>query len=340
MYEVKRLRNYFLKYCGFAISFILVALPIQAGDYSNRAEVNAFIERMVTEHRYEKSQLTSLFNQVVFKQSIIDAMSRPAEKVKPWKEYREIFLKEKRIELGAEFWRNNRKTLARAEREMGVPAEIIVAIIGVETYYGRNKGSFRVIDALSTLAFDYPKRGPFFTAELEQFLLLTREQNQSPVDLIGSYAGAMGYGQFMPSSYRHYASDFDGDGFTDIWNNPVDAIGSVANYFKRHGWKSGENVVFRARVRQNRDASVLNKTLKPEYSVAELAERGYTPLQPLAPETNVSPMRLEGRQGPEFWFGLDNFYVITRYNHSRLYAMAVYQLSQRIKQRMNGHATD
>jgi membrane-bound lytic murein transglycosylase B len=212
-----------------------------------------------------------------------------------------------------------------------VPAQVIVAIIGVETRYGGNKGSFRVIDALSTLGFDYPPRAAFFRKELKEFFLLAREQKQDPLTLIGSYAGAMGYGQFIPSSYRAYAIDYTNDNFADIWNNATDAIGSVANYFKRHGWKQGQPVIVRTRISDGYDDSILNDSLKPKHTVNSLAEKGYTPVTPLA-EQKANAIRLEGKKGTEFWMGLNNYYVITRYNHSRLYAMSVWQLSQKIAQ--------
>ncbi len=201
------------------------------------------VDELVAEEGFDRQELMKVFAQAQRKDSILEAIARPAEKTKPWYQYREIFLNEKREQQGVEFFNQHRATLLRAEREFGVPAEIIVAIIGVETSYGRVAGSYRVLDALSTLAFDYPPRSPFFTAELKDFLILTRDQGMDPTDLMGSYAGAMGYGQFMPSSYRNYAIDFDHDGKIDIWENPVDAIGSVANYFKQHGWRQGDVVV-------------------------------------------------------------------------------------------------
>ena len=216
---------------------------------------------------------------------------------------------------------------------MGVPAEIIVAVIGVETYYGRVAGKYRVLDALSTLAFDYPKRSPFFTSELKHYLILTRDQGFDPTDMKGSYAGAMGYGQFMPSSYRSYAIDFDGDDVIDIWNNPVDAIGSVANYFKEHGWVQGDPVVFAADAAAATPAEIFVKgrsDLKPTRTVAEFAADGVVAREKLPPEALATAMKFELQSGYEYWLGLHNFYVITRYNHSAMYAMSVYQLSQQL----------
>tara|TARA_R110001592_G_scaffold321037_1_gene599303 strand:+ start:49712 stop:50719 length:1008 start_codon:yes stop_codon:yes gene_type:complete len=304
-----------------------------AADYSKHPGAQAFADRMVSEYNFDRTEVELLLKDAEKQQSIIDAMSRPAEKVKPWKDYRKIFIQEKRIDEGVKFWHENRDALNRASAKYGVAPEVIVAIIGVETFYGRIKGNYRVIDALATLSFDYPKRSPFFTKQLEHFLLLSKEQKQAPLALKGSYAGAMGYGQFIPSSYRNYAVDFDGDGFVDIWNNTTDAIGSVANYFSRHGWALDGEVVFRARVTANYDDSALNK-LKLEKTIDELSVMGFTPTQPLAGDLKAIPILLQGNRGAEFWLGLNNFYVITRYNHSRLYAMAVHELSQLILERV------
>jgi len=232
-----------------------------------------------------------------------------------------------------EFYTRYAASLQRAERDYGVPAEIIVAIIGVETRYGRNKGSYRVLDALATLAFDYPKRSEFFSKELKQFFILAREQQLAADELLGSYAGAMGYGQFMPSSYRAYAVDFDGDGSVDIWNNPVDAIGSVANYFRRHGWTPDKPVTAPARVNGDFPREWMNEGLKPTRSIAELAAAGLESQEPFPADALATAMELEGAGGAEYWLGLHNFYVITRYNHSAMYAMSVYQLSQELVSR-------
>jgi membrane-bound lytic murein transglycosylase B len=217
--------------------------------------------------------------------------------------------------------------LERAERELGVPSEIIAAIIGVETYYGRIAGSYRVIDALSTLAFDYPKRAPFFRKELVAYLTLAREQNIDPLQPVGSYAGAMGYSQFMPSSYRAYAIDFDGDEFIDIWGNPVDAIGSVANYLKRHGWKEGQPIAQTLAPDQFMSADWLSDGLKLPYTVAELPlPTGVIPVG-LPSNASIKPLQLETMNGPQQWLVFNNFYTITRYNHSSMYAMAVTELA-------------
>ncbi len=306
---------------------LLLALSANA-DYSGQANVRAFIDRMVAEHDFDQAGLNALFTQVEKKQAIIDAMNRPAEKTKTWAEYRAIFLRNNRIEGGADFWRDNAEALARAEQTYGVPAEYIVAIIGVETLYGKITGNYRVMDALSTLAFDYPRRADFFVRELEQYLLLTREHQQDPLAHTGSYAGAMGFGQFMPSSYRHYAVDFDGDSVPDIWNNATDAIGSVANYFARHGWQPGAQVVMRARPAMGFTHKELNSLNKPLRSIDAWQNLGLAPIESVDWSQPAMAVELEGEDGLEYWLGFNNFYVITRYNRSPMYALAVHQLAQ------------
>jgi len=293
-----------------------------------------FARGMETEHGYDQQKILGLLAKAEKKQSILDAISRPAEKTKKWFEYRKIFLQETRINQGVEFWQANLETIARAADRFGVAPEILVSIIGVETRYGRYTGKYRVLDALTTLGFDYPRRGKFFRGQLEQFFLMVREQNHDPLTLSGSYAGAMGYGQFIPSSYRAYAVDFDGDQVVDIWQNPVDAIGSVANYFRAHKWKTGEPVLIRARIRDGYDKDVLNSKSRPEYTLEELELKGFSPVETDFDETTkVIPLMFIGDSGKEFWMGFDNFYVITRYNRSHLYSMAVWQLSQEIKRK-------
>ncbi|MDH5396481.1 MAG: lytic murein transglycosylase B, partial [Gammaproteobacteria bacterium] len=255
----------------------------------------------------------------------------PAEG-KPWYEYRPIFVTKKRTEGGIEFWKKNAIALARAEEKYGVPREIIVAIIGVETRYGKHAGRYPVFDSLATLAFAYPPRASFFKSELEQFLLMTREENIAPATLFGSYAGAMGMPQFIASSFRRYAVDFDGDGKRDLWNNPTDAIGSVANYFRKHHWKSGQPITHKVQVHGKRHNSLISKDLKPSHSQQELLNNGVILPGQIQENLNGKLLRLKNPRTPEYWVAWDNFYVITRYNHSALYSMAVYQLSQQIKQ--------
>lgn len=304
--------------------------------YENAAQVESFVSEMTRRHGFSEAQLRQVLNDATRQQPILDAISRPAEKVRQWKEYRPIFLTPERIGQGVEFWRKNAAALARAEREYGVPAQVIVAIIGVETFFGRNTGKWRVIDALTTLGFDYPPRAPFFRNELKEFSLLAREQQIDPLSVVGSYAGAMGLPQFMPSSYRAYAVDFDGDAYTNIWSNPTDAIGSVASYFHRHGWVQGDPVVVRAQLNGARALEGLTVGLEPTASVADLRALGWVPVSPVNNNYAVTTFRLEGEAGEEFWMGLPNFYVITRYNRSVMYALAVYQLSEAMRAQYQG----
>ena len=309
---------------------------------AHQADINAFIDDMVNEHQFDRAQLQTLLNNAKPNQTIIEAINRPWE-AKPWFKYHPIFLTEKRIDKGVEFWNKHQATLERAEQELGVPAEIIVAIIGVETYYGTYKGKYQVLDALYTLGFYHPPRAKFFRKELGEFFILSREENLPLTDIYGSYAGAMGWGQFISSSYRHYAIDFDNDGQRDLLNNPVDAIGSVANYFKKHGWKHHEPVAFPASVSGATFPEYLSKDLKYKHTWQELQQAGVSSPQTQAANIkgNAPAKLLEfdaqtigtNSQVKEYWVGLHNFYVITRYNHSPLYAMAVYQLSQEIKRR-------
>lgn len=300
-------------------------------DYERQVRVDDFINEMVKDHEFEPDALQAILAKAETKQSILDAISRPAERRLTWKEYRKIFLTDKRTRQGVTFMRKHRALLERAEMKYGVDKEVIVAIIGVETFYGRITGSYRVVDALSTLGFDYPPRAEFFRKQLKEYLILAREEGVEPFSLKGSYAGAMGMPQFIPSSFRAYAVDFDGDGKRNIWDNPADVIGSVANYFKVHGWQKGQPVVLKAKAEGESYKEVLNKSLKPEHTVSQLAQMGFTSQQKTGYKGMANAIKLEGARGTEHWLGLQNFYVITRYNHSRLYAMAVHQLSQAIK---------
>lgn len=295
-------------------------------------KVNGFIDEMVVKHGFDKTELVQIFDEVDVKNSILKAISRPAEKSKPWYDYRKIFITDARIAGGVQFWRQHASSLSRAEQQYGVPAEIIIAILGVETRYGGNVGGYRVLDALSTLAFRYPPRSPFFRSELEHFLLLTREEQMSRLDPVGSYAGAMGLGQFMPSSYREYAVDFDGDGKRDIWTNPVDAIGSIANYLKRHGWIAGESIVHKTSINGETPTELLKRGLKPSISRDELQQANISLQNLPLGEDKVTLISLTQHHGEEYWLARQNFYAVTRYNHSRMYAMAVTQLAQAIRQ--------
>lgn len=284
--------------------------------------------------------------QAQFLDSVVSLMSRPAERVKPWSEYRPNFITASRIEGGRAFLTTHRAELERVQARTGVPAEIIVAIIGVETSYGGFTGKTRVLDALYTLAFRYPRSGNparaayehkrelFFRDELAQLFALGREENLDIARLTGSYAGAMGLGQFMPSSYREFAVDGDGDGRRDLFNDYDDVFSSIANYFlkkggERGGWVPGGAVVARAEL-QPGFAEFNPETWTPDYTLAELAQRGYRPIDPVAPDATATLVSLEGSAGKQYWLGFQNYYAITRYNNSKMYAMAVYQLSQAI----------
>lgn len=312
------------------ILLLLLSAEICGADYSEKTQLQQFVRELAAEHGFDETSLYEILDQAVYKQTVIDAISRPAEKTLRWKEYRKIFLTSNRIRNGIKFWQSNREILARAEETYGVPSSVIVAVIGVETLYGKRMGNYRVLDSLTTLAFNYPKRGTFFRTELKEFLLLVREEKHDITKLLGSYAGAMGYGQFIPSSFRKYAIDFDADGIRDIWLNPVDAIGSVANYLNQHGWREGEPITGRARVSGDQFIALFTKNLKPRLTVKELAIKGVTPLEQFDEGLKAAPIKLTGQHGFEYWLGLNNFYVITRYNHSKLYAMAVYQLSREL----------
>ena len=295
-----------------------------------RAEVAAFVRDMVTEYDYDADELNDVLGRVQLSEKVIAAITRPAEAL-PWHRYRSIFIKPSRVRGGVEFWRRHLAQLEHAGELYGVPIEIMVAVIGVETRYGNNTGGFKVINSLSTLAFDYPKRSKFFTGELKHYFLLTREQSLDPHTLKGSYAGAMGIPQFIPSSYRAYAVDFDKDGLIDIWENPADAIGSVGNYFKLHGWREGAGITAPATIPETDISALLTKGLELKLNMEDMAAGGVTAEDDIDPAEKVKMLQLENKDGYEYWLARHNFYVITRYNHSALYAMAVYQLAEAIR---------
>jgi membrane-bound lytic murein transglycosylase B len=299
---------------------------------ADRKDVSAFIDKMVTEHGFERDELRAVLAQAEVKQSILDAISRPAEKTLTWAEYRDIFLTKERIAAGAAFWQEHFETLKAISKETGVPCDILVGIIGVETYFGRITGSYRVLDALATLGFDYPPRSKFFRRELEEFLLLAREEGMPATDATGSYAGAMGRPQFMPSSFRAYAVDSTGDGKRDIWNDWADVAGSVANYFVRHGWKTGEDVTTQATLGKqwHGPAPKPENKLKPNDTVSSLSGKGVLFVTSLDGDSASRLLTLEGEDGTEHWVGFHNFFVITRYNRSVMYALAVHQLGNEI----------
>ncbi|MGI8561809.1 MAG: lytic murein transglycosylase B [Luteimonas sp.] len=292
--------------------------------------IEAFVDYTARTYGVAPRRIRDVLAQAEYKQGIVDAMSRPAEKTRTWAEYRPIFVNDARIEGGRAFYAQHRAALDRVAADTGVPAEVIVAIIGVETSYGRITGNYRVLDALYTLAFGYPKRAPFFAGELAQLFALTEQEPQLDITTLkGSYAGAMGMGQFMPSSYRLWAKDGDGDGRRDLLSHLPDVFASIANYFVVHGWQRGGPVVARAM----RDAGAVEfapESLDPMYPLADLAARGYRPLQGEPVAEGATLLSLDGAAGPEYWLGYRNFYVITRYNRSPMYALSVHQLAQAI----------
>jgi len=320
--------------CALISSACLKPVPVHAlGEFVKYEELQAIITSLEQDKVYAPGELNTLFEQVARDDGVLKAIARPAEGTREWKDYRPIFMTRDAVEKGLAFWRTHEATLNRAEAQFGVPPEMILAILGVETKYGGNKGRNRVIDALATLGLDYPPRAPFFRKELREFLVLSRENGMDPLNTWGSYAGAMGFPQFMPSSWRRLAVDFDGDGKIDLINNPVDAIGSIANYFNANGWKPGESVTVRARITSQDYDGIISKELKVTNSLGEIARNGLVPREAAdyLATTPASAIRLQGDNGGEFWLGFTNFYVITTYNRSIMYAMAAFQLSQELK---------
>lgn len=321
----------FIVFALFITGFNIQASPLELQ--------KQFVDLMVDKHQFDRNMIESTLAKVNKNEAILKSIAKPWE-AKPWHQYYPIFLTEKRLEKGLVFWKTHQQTLDRAEQETGVPAEIIVAIIGVETFYGTYKGKYSVLDALVTLGFHYPPRATFFRSELAQLFLLAKEEKFDITELKGSYAGAMGWGQFISSSYRHYAVDFDGDGIRDLLNNPIDAIGSVANYFKKHGWKADNDIAYKAHISGSQHKNLLSKSLKYSHQWAQLQDAGISVSEPnLSKEMSVKLFEFEQPENNEYWLGLPNFYVITRYNHSPLYAMAVFQFSQQLKQEFNASTT-
>jgi membrane-bound lytic murein transglycosylase B len=302
---------------------------------TDRADVRLFIESMVSEHDYDRATLEAVLQNAETQESILKAISKPAEKTLQWHEYRDIFLTDERIKAGAAFWREHDAELQRISGATGVSIEILVGIIGVETYFGRITGGYRVLDALSTLAFDYPPRSKFFRSELKHFLLLVREEEMDATDATGSYAGAMGRPQFMPSSFREYAVDSNDDGKRDIWSNWTDVIGSVANYFVRHGWVADAQVVAQARLGEQWRGETPKNTIKPKETITSLSHQGVLFVTDLPGDQKSHLQTLDGEDGKEYWVGFHNFFVITRYNTSVMYALAVHQLGQEIALEVN-----
>ena len=309
-----------------------VTMP--GGDFAGNPAAEKFIERMVSKHGFDRGQLHEILSQakrldyvlrLMDKQAPTPTAQAPSGPNGAWLRYRKQFITPDNVQNGVVFWNQYQDALTRAWQVYGVPPEIIVGIIGVETRWGSVMGKTRILDALATLSFEYPRRAEYFSGELETFLLMARDEQDDPLDLRGSFAGAMGYGQFMPSSYKQYAVDFNGDGHINLWD-PEDAIGSVANYFKAHGWVKGESVAVEA---SGQAVGVANG-FKTKYSPAQLANAGLKPLQPLGNPDQVSLLRLDIGTGYQYWYGLPNFYTITRYNHSTHYAMTVWQLGEAV----------
>ena len=324
-----------LSHCLIAASICLSANAAESANYSERPAVREFIVAMEREHGMDEARLRALFGSVQRQDRVLELMQKPAEKRLEWWEYRKIFLTDERIAAGVEFWREHEDTLARAQLRYGVPASVIVAIIGVETFFGRISGGFPALDTLTTLAFDYPRRAKFFKAELEQYLLLTRETGLPVEQLKGSYAAAFGLPQFISSSYREYAVDFDDDGKRDLWNSVEDAAGSVANYLYRHGWKNGQAIVEPVQWKKAANGLLAKRLPKPEHDLNALKRAGIYPKR--KGNGTYSLLQLQGSQQAEYWIGHHNLYVITRYNHGTLYAMAVFQLSDASRSRYLGN---
>lgn len=309
-----------------------------SGDFVGYRELDEFIARMESNHGFSRDYLEGVFSQAQRRQSILDLMNRQSGSSTStpspgaWSRYRSKFVDETHVQAGAAFWQRHAQALQKASDRYGIPPEYVLGIMGVETIYGRNVGNIRVFDALTTLAFDYPRRSQYFTEELENYLLMTRDEGMDPLDLKGSYAGAMGLGQFMPGSFLKWAVDLNGDGKRDLWD-PEDAIGSIANYFSQHGWQPGGPVATPA---EAQGPVYLTTGYDQFYTPDQLAAQGLTPVAPISGQDRVSLLLLRGANGDEYWLGHNNFYVITRYNHSTHYAMAVHDLAQAIKQRYLG----
>ncbi|MFN7087625.1 MAG: lytic murein transglycosylase B [Burkholderiales bacterium] len=328
--------RHFLALCAVFVPLCSPAAPA-AAPKPLRAVIEVFIGEMARKHGFEAEALRRAFRQVESRPAVIRAMTAPAT-AKPWYEFRSRHVTAERIAEGVEFWKRNAVTLARANRDFGVPEEIIVAIIGIETHYGRNTGTFKVLEALATLAFDYPPRAEFFSAELEQYLLLAREEGLELLGVQGSYAGAIGIAQFLPSSYRRYAIDFDGDGRRRLSSSMADAIGSVANYLQAFGWQRDGAIAVAADVGESGIDAVLTMAgLKPGIRIGELRRGGVTPLAPVSDELAAALFSVETETGPRYWLGLQNFYVITRYNRSINYAMAVRELAHGLRAQLEAN---
>jgi membrane-bound lytic murein transglycosylase B len=321
------------------LSITTISFAEKQPPLSQRTDVNAFIQEMVKDYNFNEQQLTTLFNQAHINARAIELTTTPYE-AKPWFTYRKHFITQARIDNGVIFWHKYHEQFQTVSERTGIPPEILVAIVGVETHYGKERGSFSAMDALTSLAFDFPRRAAFFRKELREYLLLCREQGWDPLTIKGSYAGALGQPQFMPSSYRYYAVSYDGKSKPNLFNNENDVIASIGNYFKKHGWQKDQPIAVIAVVKgdkfntlppQDKDG----KIIKPTLSLQEFANYNVTPMTPQASDLNAILMPFQLEDSNQYWFGFTNFYMITRYNTSKLYALAVYQLAEEIKTAYN-----
>jgi len=313
------------------VALALAAFPAWAKGYAERDEVQEFIRELAARHGFAEQDLSHLFSRVRRAEPVLESIKPQPPKARSWEEYRANFVNDKRIAAGVEFWAKHRRALERAESRYGVPPEYVVAIVGVETYYGRNSGRWRVIDSLTTLAFDYPPRASFFRSELEQFLLLAREQGKDAFSMRGSYAGAIGIPQFMPSSTRRYAVDFDGNGTIDLRRSAADAIGSVANFLKEHDWQPGREVLLEARVGGDAWRALADGSVDPKHAQSDLRAAGVE-FEGMPEGVRAILVELETPDKPsDYRIGLHNFWVLTRYNRSAFYASAVHDLAQALK---------
>lgn len=321
-----------ITWLGFTVFLFLSFSSYSDTAFIQRKDVQQFIKSMVKEHQFNAKELTETLNQVQIQPQIIESMEKPYEK-KNWDVYRDLFLTPKRLKGGLDFWAANKETLERAQKRYGVPPEIIVAILGVETLYGERQGENRVLDALATLAFNYPKRAPFFTKELKEYLLLCREHGVPATQYKGSYAGAMGKPQFMPSSYRYYAVDFNNKGRRDLISDNADSIGSIANYFHKHGWRVNGGVAQPAKLSGLKAKRIQMNPKTANYNYAQLVAAGIKPITASQHHpSRAGLIELMTDEGKEYWLAYPNFFVITRYNSSPQYALVVYLLSQQLKQ--------
>ncbi|MGH8682718.1 MAG: lytic murein transglycosylase B [Burkholderiales bacterium] len=312
--------------------FAAFAAPGAAQTYADHPEARKFIAEMVERHGFGQRDLERLFADARYLDQVLTLITPLPPGERSWQSYRDLFVTQRRIEAGAQFWRRHARTLARAAETYGVPPEIVVAIIGVETQYGANTGTYRVLDALTTLAFDYPRRAPYFRSELEQFLLFVRESRAEAASVRGSYAGAIGIPQFMPGSIRRFAVDFDGDGRRDLRASPADAIGSVANFLRAHGWAEGGPIAVPARVSGERGRLLIGGGVDPLYRADELRELEVEFADAIEADTPAVLIELATPDAPaEYLVGFWNFYVLTRYNRSSFYAAAVLELARSVK---------